>query len=81
MNRQERVLKALTDGFENNDVASSIDPDGVMTIVVSGIDGYFEVTPVGDVATFPYGLSAELQYWVSVDLACLDLLALNALEP
>lgn len=71
--RQERVVKALKDGF--GELAFSvITMKRTVLVFVKNIEGFFEVDQVGDVINVPVGLPAELAYWIHTDLTCLDLM-------
>lgn len=73
MSRQDSVVKALVDGFEETVVAVALD-NGCVEVIVNCIEGYFEVDPNGDITKWPVGLSADLHYWISIDIQCLDIL-------
>jgi len=72
--RQEAVVQALIDGFTSRTVEVTPTLNGTATVVVSDIQGHFKIDAQGNVVEWPTGASAELVYWIGIDLTSLDIL-------
>jgi hypothetical protein len=77
MNRQELVIKALTDGFGPERVTVHKLADGKVLLVVKDIEATFEIDGAGNVM-FPLNISNELAYWIVCRLRSLDILIKKA---
>lgn len=70
--RQEAVVQMLILGFGTMAEEAAVLVNGVATLRIAEV-GTFTIAANGDL-TVPDDLNPDLQYWISVDLTCLDML-------